>query len=474
MNVHRRALRPPFLLLWLLPAACATDQQADVDLWRREVALGEAPAFAPGSPLSLATAVRLANDQNERIAITGEDFVQACAERARINAGFFPQADLAPTYVFREKTAAGISFLDSASLLDVPLHAEWSLFEGFRTKHSSTAADLTAQQRRSLLLDLRETVVLEVVQAYYRVLRAEQRAAVIERSLAAQQQNARDFAARERIGTARTLDRTQAEALVSRTSLELLATRNEARSWRHALCLLTGADVQGSPLHDGFELPDERPAAEALLELAAQQRQDLQAAALAAEAARARVEVAFGQYYPSIGVSLDWFLARDTPPDERSWTGLVSLYLPLFQGGRIAAEVSEAWSVFRQEVSRYSLLRRTIEHDLAVALDQVTTLDQRLEELKRLTAADAESLRQAEAGARAGLSTNLVLLLSQNQLQRSQVDVAESELERKAAWFAVLRITGALTAGTVDVPVPPLPPPRPVPGSPFVHSPPGN
>jgi outer membrane protein len=469
MMSSRNTLRSWLCTAPLLLAACATDQQADVDRWRSVVSLGEPPDWTPGTPLSLATAVRLANEQNERIAIAGEDVVQALAERARVTASFLPQADLEPTLVYREQTSTSIPFLDSDSLLDVPLHAQWSLFEGFRNTNLATAADLTVAQRESLLLDLRETVVLDVVQAYYRVLRAEQRAAVLERSLAAQEQRVREFTARERIGTARALDRTQAEALLSRTNLELFDTRNEARSGREALRLFTGVDVGGSPLHDDFPMPEQRPAAAALLALAEQRRQDLRATALAAEAARARVEVAFGQYYPSIGVSLDWFLSRDSLPTERDWTGLLSLYLPLFTGGRIAADVREAWSLFRQEVSRYSLLRRSIAHDLAQALDRLATLEQRLDELRTLTAADAESLRQAEGGARAGLTTNLVVLLAQNQLQRSEVDVVESELERKVAWLLALRVTGALTAGTVDVPVLPAPPPRPVPTSPFVR-----
>ncbi|HEU4419313.1 MAG TPA: hypothetical protein VFT55_10260, partial [Planctomycetota bacterium] len=57
------------LVLAALFAACATDQQADVDRWRGVVSLGEPPVWTPGTPLSLATAVRLANEQNEQIAI---------------------------------------------------------------------------------------------------------------------------------------------------------------------------------------------------------------------------------------------------------------------------------------------------------------------------------------------------------------------------------------------------------------------
>jgi outer membrane protein len=463
--LHRTTL----LLLPLLATACAVDQQEDVDLWRRQVSLGDLPPFTPGQPLPMATAVRLANEQNEQIAIEGEQFLQAIIERARITAGFFPTVELAPTFTFREKSASGIPFLDDPTLLDVPVRAQLNLFEGFRRVHETDAATLTIEQRQSLLLDLRETVVLEVVQAYYRVLRAESRVVVLETFLAVQEQRVRENTARQRLGTGRSLDVAQAQAQASRTALDLLTARNEVRNGRQALSLLVGADVTQSPLHDDFALPAERPDVAALFTLAEARRQDLRAAALAAEAARARVEVAFGQYYPTVGVNLDWFLSRDSLPVDRGWTGLLFLELPLFTAGRIHADVRETWSRFRQDVLRYWQLRRQIRHDLAVALDQVATLDQSLAELANQIRASAEALRQSEVGARAGLSTNLDVIVAQQSLQRAQVDVAEAELDRKAAWLLTLRLTGALTAGTLDVAVPEPPASRPAPESPFVR-----
>jgi len=452
-------------------AACATDQQADVDAWRREVTLGEPPAFAAGQALPLSAAVRIANEQNERLGIGGEDFVQACVERARINATFLPEVSVGLDYTFRERAASGVEFLDKPSLLDVPVRTRLALFEGFRGEHRASAADYTIAERRALLLDLRETVVLEVVQAYYRVLRAERRSMVLAGSLAMQEQRVRETTARERIGTARALDRAQAEAQASRTRVQIIEAGNEARAGRHVLRLLTGVDVASSPLRDDFELPAERPDPDVLLALAESRRQDLQATALAAAAARARVDAAIGQYYPSIGVDFDYFLSRESLPTDRDWTGLLTVNLPLFAGGRIAADVRQAWSEFRQEVLRYSLLRRTIRSDLVTALDDLATLEERLVELRRQTEADAEALRLAEAGERAGRATSLERIVAHDQLQWSQLQVADGELQRKVAWLHVLRLTGALTAGVVDVPVPPPPNPRPVPTSPFVRLP---
>jgi outer membrane protein len=457
--------------LVLLLAACAVDQEGDVATWRNEVALGEAPVFEPGQPLALKEAVRLANDQNEVIAIQGEDFLQAVIARARITAEYLPTVDVVPTFTFRKETNTGTAFLDDATLLDVPVRTQLTVFDGFRREHGVNAAELTAEQRRRLLLDLRETVVLEVVQAYYRVLRAEKRVTVLEDSLAIQEQRVRETAARQRIGTARTLDVLQTQAQASTTRLDLIEARDDIRGGRHALALLTGVDVAESELHDDFALPDDRPTVEALLEVARRDRQDLQAASLAAQASREAVEVVFGQYYPQVNVSLDWFLARDSLPTERAWNGILSLAMPLFSGGRIHAEVRAAWSVFRQDVLRYSLLRREIHRDLADAVDQVARLDQRLAELATQVQATSDALRQAEAAYRVGLATNLDRVTAQSVLLRAQLDVAEAEIDRKVAWLATLRITGALTAGTVDVPVPPPPPPQPVPESPFVHVP---
>jgi outer membrane protein TolC len=471
--MSRRTVRPAVACATLLPlllAACAVDQQADVDTWRREVTMGPVPQLAPGAPLPLSTAIRLANEQNERIAIGGEDFVQAIAERARITAGFFPEVAAGADYTFRERANSGVPFLDQSSLLDVPVRARWS-FSPFRTGARAQSTALTVEQRRALLLDLRETVLLEVVQAYYRVLRAERREAVLASSLELQQQREREAEARLRIGTGRALDLAQARAQVARTRVQWIDARYDQRTGREALALLTGADVHASALRDDFALPAELPPLAALLATAQRDRQDLRAAALAAEAAREEVDVAIGQYYPAIGVNFDWFLSRESLPTDRDWTGLLALELPLFTAGRIHAEARVAWSRFREEVLRFSLLRRAIAADLADGLAQVDRLADRLRELRLQARADAEAVRLAEAGERAGRATSLERITAQDQLQQAELQIAEAELQRKVAWLELLRLLGGLAAGTTDANVAPPPLPRPVPDSPFVRLP---
>lgn len=467
---RRRASRAAAAALALC-GACATDQAADVDTWRREVTLGEAPAFDRAAPLTLAHAVRLANEANERIALGGEDFLQAVIGRARITANFLPSVDVLGSYTLRERTKSGVPFLDDPTQLDVPVRTELTLFEGWRNRYRSDAAALTIEERRSLLLELRETVVLEVVQAYYRTLRAESRAATFAQAILTAQRRVADATARERFGTGTTLDRALAQSAAAGRTLDHIAASNDAKAGRTALSLLTGVDVSTCPLSDGFALPERRFEVDALLALAHERRQDLRAAAFAAEAARARVEVAFGQYYPSIGVSLDWFVTRDSLPVDRDWSTFLFVNLPLFSGGRIAADVAEAWSRFRQEVLRYSLLRRQIAADLALATDSLAAEDRRVGELQRQVAADAEIVTRARAGLRAGLATALDLQTAEDQLRNSTTTRDEAQFVRKTAWLEVLRVCGALTAGSVDVSVPPPPPSLPAPTSPFVRVP---
>src|SRR4029079_18819267 len=58
--------------------------------------------FAAGDLLSLETALTLANVNNERIGIGGEDYLQALIDKDRATASFLPTVSLIPSYSFAQ------------------------------------------------------------------------------------------------------------------------------------------------------------------------------------------------------------------------------------------------------------------------------------------------------------------------------------------------------------------------------------
>lgn len=477
--------RPAALLMMTLAlTGCTVDQRRDVALYRDVVDLPGAITHEPGAPLSLEQALRLTNAANERLSLEGENYLQALIDRQRTAASLLPTLDLFGNLTFRDRAGGGGESgggegggsQSRRTLFDAGLGAQYTLFTGLTDFNRARAAKLTAEQRRWLLLDLREALLLETAQAYYAVLQAERLVQVLESSVAVQEQRLRDIRARQEVGFARPLDVAQIEAQASDTRVALLDARNQAANARSALALLTGAEVHASPLTDEFSPPDAIPDLDHLLALAYDRRQDLIAAAEAARAARFNVDAEIGRYYPTVSVNLDYFLTRDTAPTDRDWAGLLSINLPIFSAGRIDADVRDAWSRFRQAILNHSLTRRQIRRDVETEHQNLTATAHRVQELRYQVQAAAEALRQAEAAYQAGLGTNLERIAAQDQLLSAEVRLVSEEFNAKVAYLAALRAAGVLTEGVTGVKIPAPPPEseRAIPTSPFIGLPGGS
>lgn len=472
-----RELSIAVLVATALLAGCMPDQATDVALYRNTLALGDLPsAPAEGEPLSLRRAAELANATSERLAIQGEELVRAYAQRRRSVAQFLPTVDLLSSLVFQDE-GGGDEFIDtsgavvggggSSTQFDVDIAARVTLFDGFRNVNRLKSSDADIENRRALLLDLRETLLLDVVGTYYAVLVAERSVEVLERSLTVQAERLRDIQGRQEAGVARPLDVAQTEAQVAGTRVALRDAQNRVETGRELLAYLVGAPIQRSPLDDGFDVPDEVPDGSQLDELARMSRQDLAAAEAAARAARADVDVAIGQYAPTISVNLDYFLRRDSVPTDRDWAGLLSANVPIFTAGRIEADIQDAWAVFRQQVLAYQGLRRQIRQEIAIAIANVQASRDRLAERDVQVRAAREAYRQADGSYQVGLATNLERLVALDQVLNAELGQALEIYRLRELYAALLRSTGGLTEGLTGV-APALPPPQPAPESPFI------
>jgi outer membrane protein TolC len=438
------------LLLLLTAAGCAVDQKKEVATYENVLhanLLSNDPAFTPGQPLTLRQALDLANRQNERLAVEGENYLQAMIDRQRAAASFLPTVNIIPVYNFREQANTGSSGNSSSAqtaALDVPAHGDINLFNGFSDVARMKRDARTIEQRRNLLLDLQEQVLLETARVYYDVLRAERSAEVLTSSLSVQDARVRDIIGRQQAGVARPLDVAQTQAQASATRVLLINAQNDVRNGRTVLAYLTAAPIAESPLVDQFDAPAALPPLPEMQETAKQSRRDLLAAEQATLAARQQVEVAFGQYYPTVSLSGDWFLYRESFPDERHWQGLLEANIPIFSAGLINADVRSAWSRYRQAAVTEQALRRQVEQDVQVALQNLKAAQQRIAELNtQLTAAQA-AFNQADQSYNVGLATNLERVAAQDALLSAQLQITSARFDRTLAYLELARAGGRL------------------------------
>lgn len=466
LNFARCLLLALYTLLPLILAGCATDQKADVQTYRDLTdPPGPAPIIRSGDPLSLVDALHLTAFYNERLGIQGERYIQALAERQRAAAALYPTFDFLAGAVLRENTGT-----QGVYQADIGFSAQYDLMTGLTNLRNVDAAKATVETQRWLLLDLRESLLIQTALIYYETLRAERLANVLSSSVNAQTERLADAKARNEVGFARPLDVSQIESQVSRTRAQFIEAQQQASVARSSLAFLINTEVRNSILVDGYEVPAKDIELKAFQAIARLHRQDILAAHSDADAARSLVDAAIGEYAPSIGIDLDYFILGTPVDPSPSIFSLLELRFPIFSAGRIKAQVRAAWSVFRATVLEYQNIARDVERDVESAYLRLQSSFKLAAEFETQVRVASQAVELAEASYQAGLGTNLERIVAQDQLLAAELEAVSESFVTKARYLELLRSCGLLSSEMVAAPLPPIPDSyRTPPTSPFLE-----
>jgi outer membrane protein TolC len=463
--------RQPFyasLVLLFLLTGCAVDQRKEVARYRKVLdgaGAETAVDYTPGETLSLQRALLLANRDYERLALAGEDYLQALIEKDRAASSFLPTVGVEPSYTVTDRPASAGSSSGAVGTIggfrpiggtlrrfEAPVVSRVNLFNGFADVARLRGARAEAERQRLLLIDRQALVLLDVAQVYFQILRSERQVGVLESSLRLQAERVRDVEARQQAGLARPLDVSQTRSRAAGTRVSLVTARSDVVNGRTTLATLIGVDRVDGPLSDewGAELSANRelPPLESFEQHALADREDVRAAQAAIRAARQNVSQAIAQYYPSVSLNLTGFLYRENFSDASKWTAVLNANLPIFSAGQIEADVRRAWSELRQAALFESLARREALQDVRLSYETVTASRQRLAELETQVQAAREALEQADGSYRVGLATNLERLTAQSDLLDVQLQLASEQFDHALLLLDLTRFTGRLGGNT--------------------------
>ncbi|HET6251537.1 MAG TPA: TolC family protein [Tepidisphaeraceae bacterium] len=458
------------MLLMLFLTGCV-DQQKEVNTYRAVID-GEHPAIvaepAAAQTLTLEWALRLANRRNEQLASKGEDYLQSLIARNKAAAAFLPTISLGPTYSIEDNRGGSSAFTvgtgassttvlfgqsgSTIHQLTVPASADINLFNGFRDAATLKGAGFTAEQRKALLLDQQATLLLNVAQTYYAILKSEKSADVLANSLTYQAERVRDTEAKVRLGISRPLDLAQSRSDLAGTKVSLTQAHTDVRNGRATLAFMIGIPVVDGPLSDRYIVPAGVDNLDAYLQAGQFNRQDLLAACHAEQAAKQNVTAAVGEYFPSVQFDPSYILAQ-SPGGGPLWSLLFSANVPIFSAGKIEADVRTAWSVFRQAALAESNVRRQVVQDVRTSYEDFTGSTQKLKDLRDEVAAADDALKLSDRSYQLGSATNLERLSSLDTLLNAQLQLASEQFNQKLYYLQLLRMTGLLTTESPTVPV---------------------
>jgi outer membrane protein TolC len=286
------------------------------------------------------------------------------------------------------------------------------------SQESERASTLSAR-------DAREVVVLAVAGAYLQTISTAARAL----SQRAQVENAQavyhQAEVRKEAGTNARIDVTRTLVELQGQQQRLNALESDLRKQKLALARLIGLPLDRELILSeqlAFD-PPPVPDAAGAVQQAFQKRWDLQAAASQVRAAEIVVSAARAERLPSASLTADYGVLGPTPVSNHGvYTVTGAINVPVYQGGRVKADVEQAEATLHQRQAELADQRGRVEQDVRTALIELETAigEVRLAENNRGFA--NETLREARDRFNAGVTTTVEVVQAQEQVASAESD----------------------------------------------------
>ncbi len=173
--------------------------------------------------------------------------------------------------------------------------------------------------------------------------------------------------------------------------------------------------------------------------------------------ARAQVDATFADYLPSLDLQGQLNYQNDPNPTMNSMQTAqvgVTLTVPLFQGGSVAARVSEARATERQRAQDLESQMRQVRRDVRSAWDALRSAQRRVGSYQREERANRQALKGVEQEAYLGQRTTLDILNAQQAVNQSVINRVRAEADLFGTGYRLKSTIGQLTAAELGLPVP--------------------
>lgn len=430
------------------PSPAAADMpQAFVESASGDSALPAADWWRGFGSDELSLLIASALTSSPDLAIAAERVRQAEAQVSIAGASLFPALSFSTSGSRRD--TRGNSTIDSAgNTFNAALSASYELDLWGQNASAARSAEFALRASRFDRETVRLTLVTGVASAYFQILSLRGRLQTARENLAISERVFKVVDARARNGAASPLDVARQQSAVLSQRAALLPLELQERQTLFALAVLIGKPPQGFDAAGSMVLNLAVPGVTA--GLPAQllvRRPDLASAEAQLFAANANIAAARAALLPGIrltgsaGIASTTLQALVNSPTVALSVG-ASLLQPIFDGGRLRAQVDVATSRERELVMRYrkAILAALTDVESALAAGKRTADQELLADQSRQQAEQA--LKIAEVRYREGADDLLVLLDAQRTLFQAQDQVAQIRLARLQAVIDLFKALG--------------------------------
>jgi NodT family efflux transporter outer membrane factor (OMF) lipoprotein len=335
---------------------------------------------------------------------------------------------------FNNSSVGGGSPLGSQAIniFQLGFDAAWEVdfFGGIQRaiEAADASIDTEVENSRDVLLTLQGDVARE-----YITLRANQQLAATHQSLlAAQAETVKLTQIRQQSGLANALEVAQAQAQFDNTAANAPRYETEIKHAIHALSVLLGREPNALAKHF-FEIKPIPNATLALTNLPSellQRRPDIRRAERQMAVANAYIGIATAELYPKVNlaafIGLQNLKITDFTPMGKSWSSASTVTMPLFNWGKLQANIKAKDVQYEQTFLAYQATVLTAFQEVENALVAHRNEAQRFEALTLAISSNQTALDLATERYHKGLTGFLDVLQAQQTLYQTQIAQVES------------------------------------------------
>ena len=410
-------------------------------------------AAADDRVYTLADAYHAALGTNESVKIAEEGVSQSDSRVDQAWSNIYPRLVGQATYTKYNDTlppGGGTYIYQPNEQFWAGLILTQQLYTGGRTMAALRTAEKMQTASKSTLSVAKQEILLKVAEAYYGVLKAQKSIEIsrssLERMERHKQVTERVAATRKTKANASALLR--ANTLVSQARISLVRSENGLRVSREKLTLLTKLPIDALLAEPQAQAPPAE-GLDHLKEAALKNRDDYAGAKLNQGIAAENVTIVKGGHYPQIYAEAGLTYQDSRPAtvmDATTYYGGLRLQIPIFEGGLMKAEVSDARSKQRQAELSTESLRKSIESEVYEVYMNLQTVTSVLETAKLQMGYARDNFSAVEGMFDEGLAASLSLIDAEQALSSSERELANATYDQQVAILQLKKTIGMLGA----------------------------
>lgn len=302
-----------------------------------------------------------------------------------------------------------------------------------------------AANRRSAQLSL----VAEVANAWLTLGADSEQLRIAQATLATYEDSLRLTEARRQLGGASALELSQTRTLVETARTDVARFAGQVAQDRNALVLLAGGPIDASllPQAEVTDVASVRPLPAGVPGDVLLRRPDVMAAEHVLLSANANIGAARAAFFPSISLtgnigSASSELSGLFDSGTRVWSFIPKLTLPIFQGGKLRANLGMATADRDIALAQYEKAIQSGFREAADALALNESLDAQLSSQQALVAAAEQAQQLSQARYDAGLDSFLTLLDARRTAYTARQSLVSTQLAQQSNQVALYKVLG--------------------------------